>query len=429
MNAYILRMVQSSAQISGCLDLHGALKDDLISTPQERDEILCERFNHDRPYEKVVLSQNNLETVPSCVFRLNHVSLRTLDLSWNRLRVLNGDSIGRFACMTRLSLSRNALARLPNIGTLTSLEALDVSFNPLKSLPTLPRSLKHLSANDCHLTSLPKCVVSLSMLVVLNVRRNRIERLPAGLSGAKGLKVLDVAYNVIDRLPMDIVQLINLETLDVSNNLLATIPTEWVPRNEYYIQRNPIRAYLHDAHSFWKLPRNMRRSDFPDRAIDRTKSGLGPVYIGSEQAVTSKWCSAFLEKAHITHVLSVMNDLPNPLSVPSSVVTCHVDVRDVETASIDWDRTNQFIHNARRCGGGCLVHCHKGVSRSASCVLAYMLWLRARLARETNGSWDPERELEEALVGLKRRRCVVNPNNGFKKKLLKFATELSIERI
>ena len=63
-----------------------------------------------------------------------------------------------------------------------------------------------------------------------------------------------------------------------------------------------------------------------------------------------------------------------------------------------FETTNKFIDQARE--QGCvLVHCHAGVSRSASVVIAYLVW--------KNG-WTTT----QAFKHIKKSRFIM-PNNGF----------------
>ena len=61
-----------------------------------------------------------------------------------------------------------------------------------------------------------------------------------------------------------------------------------------------------------------------------------------------------------------------------------------------------------------LVHCQRGVSRSASCVVAYVMQ-QQRIG------------VQEAVALVKNRRRIVRPNAGFMQQLKQWAAKLGIE--
>ena len=79
-----------------------------------------------------------------------------------------------------------------------------------------------------------------------------------------------------------------------------------------------------------------------------------------------------------------------------------VNVMDMSNQSLlrHFPAVIAFIKDAIQRGGGVLVHCHAGVSRSATCVIAY-------LTQEHNMSF------ENAFSFASKRRPVIFPNMGF----------------
>ena len=61
-----------------------------------------------------------------------------------------------------------------------------------------------------------------------------------------------------------------------------------------------------------------------------------------------------------------------------------------------------FIKDGIARGGGVLVHCYAGVSRSATCVIAYLMQER-------------EMSFEQAFSFASKRRPVIFPNMGFQR--------------
>ena len=65
----------------------------------------------------------------------------------------------------------------------------------------------------------------------------------------------------------------------------------------------------------------------------------------------------------------------------------------------------EYIDTALKSGGRVLVHCSQGVSRSATLVIAYLMW-------RSGSSYD------EVFSQVKQARGVANPNIGFTCQLL-----------
>jgi dual specificity phosphatase 12 len=115
-----------------------------------------------------------------------------------------------------------------------------------------------------------------------------------------------------------------------------------------------------------------------------------------------------LEKENVTHVLSVMNDLPTDRY--SSVVKdplegfkhLKLDILDVEDENIMqyFPQTNAFIQEAVDNGTSVLVHCIAGVSRSVTVTCAYLM--------KTN-NWTAD----EALKLVRSKRSIARPNESF----------------
>lgn len=73
-----------------------------------------------------------------------------------------------------------------------------------------------------------------------------------------------------------------------------------------------------------------------------------------------------------------------------------------------------FIDSCLRSGGRVYVHCKMGISRSATCVLAYLMIKRAMTAQDA--------------VRLVRSRRQIIPNDGFLKQLCQLNDQLAVKR-
>lgn len=75
--------------------------------------------------------------------------------------------------------------------------------------------------------------------------------------------------------------------------------------------------------------------------------------------------------------------------------------------SLYFDRTTDFIHSSLIGCGKILVHCAMGISRSATCVIAYLIKYC-------------HMDTLEAVKFLQQKRSIINPNPGFILQLQKY---------
>ncbi|KAF1960206.1 dual specificity protein phosphatase 12 [Byssothecium circinans] len=112
-----------------------------------------------------------------------------------------------------------------------------------------------------------------------------------------------------------------------------------------------------------------------------------------------------LKNANITHVLSVLRSpLDDNMFAPFKHMTVEVDDVEDENLLEHFPETNRFIQEGLDGGGGVLVHCAMGKSRSATCVIAYLM-------QKYNVS------ATQALKQVRHARPIVEPNEGFMKQL------------
>ncbi|KAF2441602.1 dual specificity protein phosphatase 12 [Karstenula rhodostoma CBS 690.94] len=112
-----------------------------------------------------------------------------------------------------------------------------------------------------------------------------------------------------------------------------------------------------------------------------------------------------LREANITHVLSVLRmPLDDDLFSPYNHHVVQVDDVDDENLLEHFPATNRFIQDGLDGGGGVLVHCAMGKSRSATCVIAYLMQKH-------------HISVSEALSQVQQARPIVEPNEGFMKQL------------
>jgi protein-tyrosine phosphatase/thiol-disulfide isomerase/thioredoxin len=106
----------------------------------------------------------------------------------------------------------------------------------------------------------------------------------------------------------------------------------------------------------------------------------------------------------------VLNDYA---SLGISYRQIYIDDSPTENISLYFNPTYDFIEDHISKGQNVLVNCHAGVSRSATLVLNWIIrtWYKAC------PPLDPYESVLNALIFLRKKRPIVNPNLGFKKQL------------
>ncbi|XP_010251080.1 PREDICTED: dual specificity protein phosphatase 1-like [Nelumbo nucifera] len=140
----------------------------------------------------------------------------------------------------------------------------------------------------------------------------------------------------------------------------------------------------------------------------RIEEGL---FLGSLGAASNK---NVLKGLNVTHILTVAN-LPaqSSLLLTSDFMCKTVEVADKEDMDIvqHFDECFNFIDEAKRVGGGVLIHCFMGRSRSVTVVVAYLMKKHHMC-------------LSQALDYVKSKRPQAAPNPGFMLQLLNFEKSL-----
>lgn len=124
-----------------------------------------------------------------------------------------------------------------------------------------------------------------------------------------------------------------------------------------------------------------------------------------------------LQKAGITHVVNASPAVPCFFREHGTFEYLAVDLYDDPSADllVHVDRVNEFIDSARKAGGGVLVHCYAGQSRSAALLMAYLM-------AEGAG-----RDMVSAWGAVRKARPCAKPNAGFLRQLAQYAGELGRE--
>ncbi|KAL3749196.1 hypothetical protein ACJRO7_010312 [Eucalyptus globulus] len=143
---------------------------------------------------------------------------------------------------------------------------------------------------------------------------------------------------------------------------------------------------------------NLKKSltECVDKDKDPCKIEEG-LFLGSVGAANNKDA---LKNLNVTHVLIVASILKP--AYPDDFMYKVITVPDKVDTNIReyFDECFEFIDEAKRLGGGVLVHCFIGKSRSVTIVVAYLM--------KKHGM-----SLSQALEHVKSQRPQASPNSGF----------------
>jgi protein tyrosine phosphatase len=136
----------------------------------------------------------------------------------------------------------------------------------------------------------------------------------------------------------------------------------------------------------------------------------GALYLGNSQ---SQKKLDFLNSIGVQAVLSVTSNMFHTYSTSALPYHKILDVEDEREADLKmhFQESAKWINQHIKEGRNVLVHCHLGVSRSSSIVIAYLM-------RYQNMS------LKQSIEFVKSKRECIQPNPGFMEQLEKYEKEL-----
>ena len=124
------------------------------------------------------------------------------------------------------------------------------------------------------------------------------------------------------------------------------------------------------------------------------------LYLGGIKSINSQT----LEKLGITHILNVAKEVElNVVKLKNkNIKILEIPAIDTNSYNIreDFERAFRFIESARMSQGKIIVHCARGISRSATIIMAYLMF-RHGMSMMNSYSY------------VKLLRPVVNPNQSF----------------
>ena len=117
-----------------------------------------------------------------------------------------------------------------------------------------------------------------------------------------------------------------------------------------------------------------------------------------------------LKNKGIKKILTVMNGFKPKIPLKEEFIHKQFEIKDLSNQNIIqyFGDCLNFIKGDEKV----LVHCQAGASRSASIVIAYLMWKKRK-------------KYDEILKLVKSKRFIVSPNFGFKEQLIAFEKVLA----
>ena len=134
------------------------------------------------------------------------------------------------------------------------------------------------------------------------------------------------------------------------------------------------------------------------------------IFIGG---LSSSMNKTELQKRGITHIISVLNGCSETYGDVFNYKIIHVNDDNWVTLIDHFDECIDFINNAKKNNTKVLVHCRKGVSRSVTVVISYLMVTH-------------KISFEEALNIVRKKRPLADPNPGFRKQLIDYGIKKGI---
>eukprot|EP00656_Telonema_subtile_P057008 TRINITY_DN9276_c0_g1_i1.p1 TRINITY_DN9276_c0_g1~~TRINITY_DN9276_c0_g1_i1.p1 ORF type:complete len:732 (+),score=142.29 TRINITY_DN9276_c0_g1_i1:106-2301(+) len=134
------------------------------------------------------------------------------------------------------------------------------------------------------------------------------------------------------------------------------------------------------------------------------------LFVGARKVAEDK---ELLQQCGITHIVNCAGMVMENCH-PESFKYLKLHLFDAKTEDLSclFYEVLAFVDAAKESGGKCFIHCHQGVSRSCTCVIAYIM-SRLKLT------------YEESFAKTQEARPICNPNTGFICQLLDFSRRLT----
>ena len=138
---------------------------------------------------------------------------------------------------------------------------------------------------------------------------------------------------------------------------------------------------------------------------------LPQLYLGSKNNVDNLYELQYFD---IKTIINVPKELPKICSDEFKCIKYNWDDVFFFDILTDLDKIVDQIHNEIIDGNSVLVHCAKGISRSASVIIAYLMKYN-------------KMDYDNAYKYVKSLRSCIDPNIGFVEQLLKYGEKLQLD--
>ena len=143
--------------------------------------------------------------------------------------------------------------------------------------------------------------------------------------------------------------------------------------------------------------------------IIEPSEGLGGICIGNLKASQDPDHISAFDIDVVLDVAGVDHKYPEGMIKHSKVIIADDDVEF--DLSVHFEDCFDYIHENRIKGNNVLVHCHAGISRSASIVIGYLMKYQ-------------NMDLKTSLMFVLKKRPCIQPNDGFMKQLFDYGVKI-----
>jgi Leucine-rich repeat (LRR) protein len=273
--------------------------------------LALEEIENTNEITNILLNNNLLQQISPVIVCFQY--LETLDLSSNQLKTL-GNELCRLTKLRTLIVKENFLedTSLPkDLMNLDRLEVINFSGNLFTQFPYQLlelKSLREIYLGSNKIGHLPRNFENLQRLEVLYLGGNQIKLVPDELCQLRNLTSLNLSNNHIQNLPKNIAKLRNIKNLALHGNDLATLPIELVKLNlhELSLRNNPLvnrfaKEYTYNVPSLLELcgrvikinKVNYESCNLPSNLIN---------YLNSAQSCLNPKCKGVYFTSKVEHV-------------------------------------------------------------------------------------------------------------------------------
>jgi protein tyrosine phosphatase len=145
------------------------------------------------------------------------------------------------------------------------------------------------------------------------------------------------------------------------------------------------------------------------------------IFIGDIASASNKDA---LQEQGITHILSVYNGCYEIFPDDFKYKIIHINDDIWTDINKYFDESNHFIDMALSgIDTQVMIHCQRGVSRSVTLLIAYLLWKQNKNSKISNDEID--NNINSIIKEIQVHRPIAEPNTGFIKCLKKYIYELN----